>query len=59
MQESASVGSELERLQEGIVAERSEMLTKMAELRESFELEAVELRKMLDCDKAKLRQQLE
>ena len=50
--------SELERLQESIGMERQEMHERMQEMREAFEREAVELRCLLDCDKAKLRQQL-
>ncbi|XP_076802141.1 uncharacterized protein LOC143446407 [Clavelina lepadiformis] len=57
-QESTSMCSELERLQENIGVERREMHKRMEEMRAAFEHDAAELKQLLDCDKAKLRKQL-
>nr|CAB3264328.1 ninein-like protein [Phallusia mammillata] len=58
VQETASMCSELDRLQESIGVERRDMHDRMQKMRDAFEHEAAELKQMLDCDKAKLRQQL-
>ena len=56
--DNSSICSELERLQVTIEAERREMHERLQEMRESFEHDAEELRRMLDSDKAKLCEQL-
>jgi len=52
------VCSELERLEESLVGERKAMHEKMQQMREAFQQEAHELKRLLDSDKAKLRKQL-